>query len=305
MILLISMSGDDISFQDNIIIRPLTNGDKDFVLSYTSNTWEWGDYIKDVWDEWVNDKVGLFVTVDMNGKAIAICHMDIIEGNVAWLEGMRVHPEYRNRGLASILTKYCIKVAAERGLSYAMLVTSSRNLPARKVAEKLGFSVMARYTDFKCERIENIEVSEAHRATMHEADIVWNYLTSSCNYSFNNGIVGSRIKPWAFTFMNRNMLEEDLILGNVIIHGLRQLDGITLLGSTINNKLYVRFIDGTPDGLKEIAKALKSYSKELNLNGIEGFVPVTPLIISTLKNEGFEINEERQLLVYVLKLKKD
>jgi len=297
------MSSSDYSFQ-NIVIRPLTNEDRDFVLSYTNKTWEWGDYIKDVWDSWINDKIGMFVAIDMNGKAVAICHMDIIENNVAWLEGMRVHPDYRNKGLASILTNYCIKIATERGLSYAMLVTSSKNTPARKVAEKLGFSVMARYTNFSYEKSEIVEVSEAHRATIHEADLVWNYLTASCNYSFNNGIIASRSKPWAFTFMSRNILEEDLVSGNVIVHGIKQLDGIALLGNPINNMLNVRFIDGTPDGLKEITKGLKLQLKELNLNGIEGFTPVTPLIINTLKNEGFNVREERQLLVYALKLRK-
>jgi GNAT superfamily N-acetyltransferase len=299
------MSNSSYLPQDKIIIRPLTNEDKDFVLSYTNKTWEWGDYIKDVWNSWINDKIGLFAAVDINGKAVAICHMDVIENNVAWLEGMRVHPDHRNKGLASILTKYCIEIAKERGLSYAMLVTSSKNAPARKVAEKLGFSVLARYTNFSYEKDEIIEVSEARRAILHEADLVWNYLTASCNYSFNNGIIGSRLKPWAFTFMNKTILEEDLVSGNVIIHGIRQLDGIALLGSPIDNKLNVRFIDGTPDGLKEITKWLKLQSKELNLRGIEGFTPVTPLIINTLKNEGFDVREERQLLVYALKLRKE
>jgi hypothetical protein len=105
--------------------------------------------------------------------------------------------------------------------------------------------------------------------------------------------------------MNKTILEEDLVSGNVIIHGIRQLDGIALLGSPIDNKLNVRFIDGTPDGLKEITKWLKLQSKELNLRGIEGFTPVTHLIINTLKNEGFDVREERQLLVYALKLRKE
>ncbi|MEM3832752.1 MAG: GNAT family N-acetyltransferase [Thermoprotei archaeon] len=285
------------------IIRLVTDSDKDFVMSYTSKTWEWGDYIGYVWDKWINDKNGQFVAIDVNGKAVAICHMDVIEGGVAWLEGMRVHPDYRNKGFASILTSYCISIAKERGLSYAMLVTSSKNKPAQRVAEKLGFSVMARYTNFKDEVKEFAkEESKAHRATLHEFDLVWNYLSSSCNYSFNNGIIGSQSKKWAFTFINEKTLKEDIILGNVIIHGVRQLDGIAILGSTSDDdNLYVRFIDGVPDGLKEIVKALRLYRSESGLNGIEGFAPVTSLIINILKDEGFSVNEGRQLLVYALK----
>lgn len=296
------MSNNDRQF--NFVIRPVTNDDKDFVMSYTSKTWEWGDYIGYIWDKWVNDKNGQFMAIDDNGKAVAICHMDVIEGNVAWLEGMRVHPDYRNKGLASMLTSYCIKVAKQRGLLYAMLVTSSKNAPARRVAEKLGFSVMARYTNFKDEKKISVEESsEAHKATLHEFDLVWNYLTASCNYSFNNGIIGSRLKSWAFAFIDKDLLKEDVVLGNVLIHGRKQLDGIAVLGSVSDeNNIYVRFIDGTPDGLKEIIKALRLNRSEFNLNGIEGFAPVTSLIINILRNEGFYVNEERQLLVYALKL---
>ena len=302
---MIEMFGDDLlSRRDQkFIIRLVSDSDKDFVLSYTSKTWEWGDYIGYVWDKWINDKNGQFVAIDVGGKAVAVCHMDVIEGNIAWLEGMRVHPDYRNKGFASILTSYCINIAKERGLSYVMLVTSSRNKPAQRVAEKLGFSVMARYTNFKDEGKESVrEESSARRATLHEFDLVWSYLSSSCNYSFNNGIIGARSKSWAFTFIDKKILEEEIILGNVIIHGMRQLDGIAILGATVDDELYVRFIDGTPDGLREIVKALRLYRSELNLNGIEGFAPVTSLIINILKSEGFSINEERQLFVYALKL---
>ena len=98
------------------MIRRVRNSDKEYVLRYCTETFEWGDYIRDVWDDWLQsgvflacepfDKAGVVLQSD-SGKTsnpVGICHASVSWGQV-WIEGIRVHPQYRQRGVATLLVK--------------------------------------------------------------------------------------------------------------------------------------------------------------------------------------------------------
>ena len=55
-----------------------------------------------------------------------------------------VHDDYQGRGLGTMLTQYMIDLARERGLSKVYLKTSTQNLGAIHVYEKLGFRIEGR-----------------------------------------------------------------------------------------------------------------------------------------------------------------
>ena len=97
------------------VIRRVRNSDKDYVLRYCTETFEWGDYIHDVWDDWLYD--GVFLACDFSDKIdvqnpgsdkisnpVGICHVSVSQGQV-WIEGIRIHPKYRRRGVATLLVK--------------------------------------------------------------------------------------------------------------------------------------------------------------------------------------------------------
>ena len=42
-----------------MVIRRALDSDKAKVLEFCKNTFEWGDYIETVWDEWKNDLSGI------------------------------------------------------------------------------------------------------------------------------------------------------------------------------------------------------------------------------------------------------
>ena len=39
-------------------IRPARPEDREAVLAFCMHTWDWGDYIESVWDEWLHDPQG-------------------------------------------------------------------------------------------------------------------------------------------------------------------------------------------------------------------------------------------------------
>src|SRR5689334_19752757 len=90
-------------YMAHIEIRPAREEDRAAVLAFCAQTWDWGDYIEYVWDEWLRDAQGALLVATSDGTPVGITHMRILTSQEVWLEGMRVDPAYRNQGIAKAL----------------------------------------------------------------------------------------------------------------------------------------------------------------------------------------------------------
>jgi ribosomal protein S18 acetylase RimI-like enzyme len=109
---------------NTVTVRPARADDKDAVLAFTQKTWDWGDYIHHVWDDWLNAPDGELVVAEMSGQPVAIAMTTIIGPGEGWLQGLRVHPEYRRHGLARDLTEHHIGCAPGRALPQPALANA-------------------------------------------------------------------------------------------------------------------------------------------------------------------------------------
>ncbi|MEW5719764.1 MAG: GNAT family N-acetyltransferase [Chloroflexota bacterium] len=132
-----------------IQVRAARAADKDAVLAFCQNTFSWGDYIADVWERWLADTNGqLFVGLDEN--PVGVMHV-AIHGEMAWLEGMRVHPDFRRQGIASAVIAAGCAFAHTRGCRVARLATSSKNVAAQGMLDALGYRRAAQFNDWAIE----------------------------------------------------------------------------------------------------------------------------------------------------------
>src|SRR5438309_11693821 len=84
-------------------IRPARPEDREAVLAFCRQTWEWGDYIAHVWDEWLHDPKGILFVATVDGKPVAVSHLQMLNETDAWLEGMRVDPANHQHRLTRAL----------------------------------------------------------------------------------------------------------------------------------------------------------------------------------------------------------
>src|SRR3989440_12799110 len=96
-------------------IRPARPEDREAVLAFCEQTWEWGDYIEYVWDEWLHDSKGILFVATIDGKFVAGSHLQMLNETDAWLEWMRVDPAYLQHGLAKVLDDVMLSEASRRG----------------------------------------------------------------------------------------------------------------------------------------------------------------------------------------------
>src|SRR5947209_10972137 len=84
-------------------VRPARPEDRDAVLAFCAHTWESGDYIEYVWDKWLHDPEGLLLVATSDGRPVGIDHLQMLNATDAWLEGLRVDPNYRHQAIAKAM----------------------------------------------------------------------------------------------------------------------------------------------------------------------------------------------------------
>lgn len=87
-------------------VRRARREDADAVAAFTAETWEHGDYLADVFEDWV-DAGGpdrrTFVAADANDEAVGVVQGVLLSDHEAWVQGLRVAPEARGTGTGTAL----------------------------------------------------------------------------------------------------------------------------------------------------------------------------------------------------------
>ncbi|MBI5653232.1 MAG: GNAT family N-acetyltransferase, partial [Chloroflexi bacterium] len=150
-----------------INVRAARAEDKSAILAFCQNTFHWGDYIGDAWDGWLADSTGQMFVGSVDDKPVGLVHVKILEGGVGWLEGMRVHPDFRRHGISTALDRAGHNFARGRDCRVARLVTSEKNIAAQKTIATQGYEIIARFGEWsaqpapgECARIATLDDAE-------------------------------------------------------------------------------------------------------------------------------------------------
>src|SRR5207245_1491706 len=81
----------------------------------------------------------------VQGRPVGVAHMFFQTRPVAWLEGVRVHPDYRGLGIAGKLNRKLVDYAASKGATVARLSTDLDNKASRRHLSRTGFKLLQLY----------------------------------------------------------------------------------------------------------------------------------------------------------------
>jgi len=122
-----------------LTIRNVLPSDKKTVLDFCESTFSWGDYIHHVWYDWLDE--GNFFVLCENKHPVAICHGFIIKNaKLVWIEGIRVNPNYRQKGYAKKLVTKVEYIAKKNGCKLSAMIIESKNFKSLKLATKLHYT---------------------------------------------------------------------------------------------------------------------------------------------------------------------
>lgn len=125
-------------------VRQATIDDHDAIAAFTRDTWadrEVGDYVPDVFPEWVeNDGPDQHtVVVEAGGEAAGVCQAVTLTEWEAWLQGMRVDPDYRGEGFGLEMVEHLFEWCRERGATVARNMVFSWNDAGLGQSRTAGF----------------------------------------------------------------------------------------------------------------------------------------------------------------------
>jgi len=128
----------------NLTVREAAAGDLADLADISRNTWEGHDYLEKVSPEWIRDSG--FIVGETEGRVIACGKISKMPGDVAWLEGLRVHPDYRGRGYGRAMSERILGFARgkvrRKEFSCIEFSTYINNVESRTIAEEQGFRIV-------------------------------------------------------------------------------------------------------------------------------------------------------------------
>ncbi len=276
----------------NLIIRFAKPEDKEFVLAFTEKTWEWGDYIKHVWDEWLHDESGKLFVAEYEGKPIGIMHAAFLPDKSVWLEGLRIHPDYRRKGVAYNLNKFVIDYLKEAGYKTFRVAIMSWNIPSIKLARKLSFYEVSRWVSLETSlsKLVNNETPQLCRKEVHlDMDTLWDMVYNSSIYDASRGLL---LYDWKWLNFTKNALKElsNKYSTQILI---RNDDLLAIFRPTPGKYQLISFVNAkTMRDLRSIATFFSKFEKRPLSTTIEFAFPKNyPHLEKLVDKELFEVEE--------------
>ena len=261
-------------------IRAARPEDRDAVLAFCQQTWEWGDYIEHVWDQWLNDTNGLLLVATVDGQPVGLSHLKMINPTAAWLEGMRVDPAYRKRGISTALNNTMLAEAMKRGARKASLITESTNTASITMAERGHFRRVGAYALYRgvpeaAATRQRYGIDTPKVATQADINDIIDYLNASSIFPVSGGLYYYSFVAYSIT---AELLAQKIAAQEVyILRRWDRLDGLAIasprLGGERGDQLSIGYIDGTTESISMIAYYLRHHVLDMELDHVAAYVP--------------------------------
>jgi len=279
---------------DEVIVRPARPEDREEVLAFCAHTWEDGDYIGQVFDQWLHDESGDLLVAISGGRPVGLVHIQMLSADEAWLEGIRVDPTVRRQGIGRLLLSRALAAAHERGAGVARLFTDSDNIGSQELVTKrfdfLRVAEVVRYSGKAApESSQEGEMgtlrgaSGAHGPRLlvsgrEDRTRIWTWLLQSNLAPVNGGLQFDWWQAWALTEQD---LQDYLSDGAVwLLEEWETIQAIAIVGDAAGDEedsetgtLQVRYIDGVAGGIGALALALRELATERHLSQVELWLP--------------------------------
>jgi len=90
---------------------------------------------------------GVVLILQVDGKNAGTCRVNILEKGVGEINNLYIYPQYRRMGYSTKMMDKIEDAARDCGFNILRLDHGVFNVPAHRLYEKLGYKVIARYTE--------------------------------------------------------------------------------------------------------------------------------------------------------------
>lgn len=262
-----------------VVIRQARPADREAVLAFCAHTWEWGDYIEHVWDEWLHDTAGVLLVALIDGRPVGLLHLLMLNATEAWQEGMRVDPAYRKQGIATQLSVEAGAEAMRRGATTVRLMVDATNTASISLVEQSHSRRVGAFAPYTATPVtslptRNYGLDEPVLATLDDLDEIIAYLDVSNNFPAVGGLY---YRGYVAYRISDTLLKEKIQGGHIyLLRRWDRLDGLAIAEPRTEGQgrhLFIGYIDGTTESISLIAYFLRRTLPALGLEEVRAAVP--------------------------------
>lgn len=274
--------GENSDHELDIKYRAGHTDDWPHIASIVAATWDGDDYITEaLWHRWADDHSGLLVVAEVDNTLAGLAKITYLGPAEWWLEGLRVAPSMRKKGIARGLTTYLINWFEKYGDGMLRLSTYSENEASAKVVTDHGMRHTASYRSmFAPARVSDYRNFKLLQP--RNIGLIDRYLRRSPMYRANRFVE----VEWKLYYLTHDRLEQYLESEDVQVLGWRhagELQGLAIIFlSTLDER---RDYDGNslrvgalyaPDDttLRMMLRALRGLAAFRGLDGVSWKMPV-------------------------------
>ena len=220
----------------------------------------------------------------IDGVPAGIVHVAWLNPNTAWLEGMRVNPDFRRQGVANALDQRAIATARERGCKIARLATSVKNIAAQSLLEAGNYRRAARFNEWQAEPLRG-DFSNLRVATGKDIDPILARWNRSEIRAASHSIVPNR--HWRWTAIDRARLHEQIHRNEVRVSS----NGFALLPTFDEgdwNGLSIHALGGDAEEIFSLALAVRGEAEHRGYAHIEAMAADHAPLNTALERAGFK-----------------
>lgn len=228
--------------------------DKATVLEFCKDTFSWGDYVADVWDRW-QSKGGLYVVED-DDKVVGVYNLAIFEKQ-SWIEGMRVHPKYRRKGLGKSMLLHAESIIQNKIIR---LIIESENNPSITLVRSMDYCIEEKWQLYSMLAEEQSYDVKIANDILQIKDLI-----NSVTYA----------DSWKWFPLDDEELEKLIEQERVVIavaNGATLAMGVWNRYTDFPKVLQVGYLNGTEDGMIQILRYMQNKAYELNCERVQIFI---------------------------------
>ena len=131
-----------------IRVRRATAADTDAVARFTRSTWDGWDYVADILPAWLAARDGIVLAAETDaepGRPVAVARATLLSPTEGWMEGLRVDPEARGRGVAIALQLAQLTWIQAQGPAIVRYATGETNEASLHLGGKHRFTEAGRW----------------------------------------------------------------------------------------------------------------------------------------------------------------
>ena len=238
-------------------IRHAKKRDKHQILQFCARTFRWGDYVDRVWDRWLAKKN--LLAIEHGKQAVGICNAGF-SGDQVWIEGIRIHPEFRRRGYASELITEAENLAKRKKISLARMIIAKNNKRSLGLAKKMGYQIESIWW------LYNLHPKKQKSSAKLTTDTKKLSMLDSATYS----------ESWNWFALDKKRIKKLVKAKRVIIYKDKKPEAVGIWNRSSkldDDVLQLGYLRGTALGQKQILKFIQNKAYELGKDRIQILVP--------------------------------